>query len=66
MRRARWLILAAITIIVFAVGATYYERLARMARETPAPPTPLRAGIDASAALAICWSGADASELQSH
>jgi len=49
MRRARWLILAAITIIVFAVGATYYERLARMARETPAPPTPLRAGIDASA-----------------
>ena len=49
MRRARWLILAAITIIIFAVGSSYYGRLARMAKDAPAPPTPLRAGIDASA-----------------
>jgi lipopolysaccharide export system protein LptA len=49
MRRARWLILAAITIIILAVGSSYYGRLARMAKDTPAPPIPLRAGIDASA-----------------
>ena len=49
MRRARWLILAAIIIIVFGVGSTYYGRLARMAKDAPPPPTPLKDGIDASA-----------------
>jgi lipopolysaccharide export system protein LptA len=49
MRRARWLILAAITIIVVAVGFTYYARLARMQRDAPPVPTPLKPGIDATA-----------------
>jgi lipopolysaccharide export system protein LptA len=49
MRRARWLILATITIIVFAVGSTYYNRLARMEKDAPAPPKALRPGIDATA-----------------
>lgn len=51
MRRARWLILAAISLIVFAVGSSYYGRLARMAKEAPAPVEPLKAGIDAAARL---------------
>ncbi len=49
MRRARWLILAAITIIIVAVGSTYYGRLARMEKEAPETPKPLRPGLDAAA-----------------
>lgn len=49
MRRARWLILAAISIIVVFVGATYYARLARMAKDAPAAPKPLRTGLEATA-----------------
>ena len=49
MRRARWLILAAISIIVFAVGSSYYGRLLRMEKEAPTPPRPLKAGVDATA-----------------
>jgi lipopolysaccharide export system protein LptA len=49
MRRTRWLILAAITIIVVAVASTYYSRLARLEKEAPARPQPLRAGLDATA-----------------
>lgn len=49
MRRARWLILAAISIIVFVVGSTYYGRLLRMERDAPPPAKPLRNGIDATA-----------------
>jgi lipopolysaccharide export system protein LptA len=51
MRRARWLLLAAISLIVFAVGSTYYGRLMRMAKEAPAPVEPLKSGIDATAQL---------------
>src|ERR1039457_3165417 len=49
MRRARWLLLAAISLIVFAVGSTYYGRLMRMAKDAPAPVEPLKSGIDATA-----------------
>lgn len=49
MRRARWLILAAITIIVVVLASTYSARLARMEKEAPAAPKPLTAGIDATA-----------------
>ena len=49
MRRARWLILAAITIIVFALGSTYYARLARLAKDAPAAPKALKPGMDATA-----------------
>lgn len=49
MRRARWLILAAISIIVLAVGSTYYERLVRMRKDAPSSPQPLKAGIGATA-----------------
>lgn len=49
MRRARWLILAAITIIVFAVGSTYYGRLAVWQKDAPAAPTPLKSGVDSTA-----------------
>ena len=49
MRRARWLIVAAILIIVASVGVTYFARLAKMAKEAPAPPVPLRSGLEATA-----------------
>ncbi len=41
MRRARWLILAAISIIVFAVGSTYYKGVDRMQKDAPPPPVRL-------------------------
>ncbi len=49
MRPARWLILAAISIIVFVVAATYYGRLVSMRKDAPPPVSPLKAGIDATA-----------------
>jgi lipopolysaccharide export system protein LptA len=49
MRWGRWLILAAIVLIAFAVGATYVQRKAALARDTPPPPPPLETGIDGRA-----------------
>src|SRR6476660_5169497 len=49
MRRTRWLILAAISIIVFAVGSSYYKGLLRMRKDAPPPPKPLKLGVDATA-----------------
>jgi lipopolysaccharide export system protein LptA len=49
MRRTRWLILAAISVIIVAVGATYYGRLARMNGDKPRPPQPLRPGVNLAA-----------------
>ena len=49
MRRARWLILAAISVIIVAVGATYYGRMTRMKGETPPPPQPLKPGVNLAA-----------------
>lgn len=49
MRRGRWLILVAIVLIAFAIGATYFERKAALARNAPAPPPRLATGIDGRA-----------------
>ena len=48
MRSTRWLILAAIFIIVGAVGVTYFSRMAKIAREKPAAVNPLADGNVAS------------------
>jgi lipopolysaccharide export system protein LptA len=49
MRRAGWLILAAIIVIVFGVGATYYVRLAELAKTAvPAAKAP-QEGVDVAA-----------------
>ncbi len=49
MRRGRWLILVAIVSIAFAIGATYFERKAALARNAPLPPSKLATGIDGRA-----------------
>ena len=49
MRGTRWLILAAISLIVVALGWTYYQRLEEARSNTPAPPPKLREGVDAAA-----------------
>lgn len=49
MRRIRWLILAAISVIIVAVGATYYGRMARMRAEAPGRPELLKSGVDLAA-----------------
>src|SRR6266481_500994 len=49
MRRSRWLVLAAILGIVVFVDATYFKRKETLARDAPAPPTPLETGIDGRA-----------------
>jgi lipopolysaccharide export system protein LptA len=49
MRSTRWLILAAITAIIVAVGYTYYSRAATAAHNAPPPVIPLPSGIDATA-----------------
>lgn len=49
MRGTRWLILAAISLIVAALGWTYFQRIEEARRSTPAPPLKLREGVDASA-----------------
>jgi len=49
MRRLRWLILAAISVILVAVGATYYGRMTRMREDAPRRPEPLQSGIDLAA-----------------
>ncbi|HEV2201065.1 MAG TPA: LPS export ABC transporter periplasmic protein LptC [Bryobacteraceae bacterium] len=49
MRRGRWLILVAIVLIAIAIGATYVQRKAALARDTPAPPPRLETGVDGRA-----------------
>ncbi|MGH9665452.1 MAG: LPS export ABC transporter periplasmic protein LptC, partial [Bryobacteraceae bacterium] len=49
MRRTGWLILAAIPILVIAVGLTYFGRVAGQRQAAPAPPKPLPQGVDATA-----------------
>jgi lipopolysaccharide export system protein LptA len=49
MRPVRWLILVTISIIIVAVGATYYGRMTRMRENAPGRPEPLKSGIDLSA-----------------
>jgi lipopolysaccharide export system protein LptA len=47
MRFGRWLILAAILLIVAFVGDTYMKRKAMLDKDAPAPPAPLESGIQA-------------------
>jgi lipopolysaccharide export system protein LptA len=47
MRRTRWLFPAAILCILIFVGATYLKRKETLAKDAPAPPKPLEAGVDA-------------------
>jgi lipopolysaccharide export system protein LptA len=49
MRLSRWLILAALLVIVVFVGQTYIKRQQALARDKPAPPPPLETGIDGRA-----------------
>jgi lipopolysaccharide export system protein LptA len=49
MRRSRWLILAAILLIVTFIGATYLTRRATLAKDAPAPPPPLETGVEGRA-----------------
>jgi lipopolysaccharide export system protein LptA len=46
MRLWRWLILAAIFLIVVFVGDTYIKQKARLAKDAPSPPSPLELGLD--------------------
>src|SRR6516164_2163585 len=46
MRFGRWLILAAIFLIVAFVGDTYIKRKAKLAKDAPAPPPALELGLD--------------------
>src|SRR4051794_14645277 len=49
MRRTRWLIVAAISLILFTVGFTYYARVARLRSEAPPPAKPLKEGLEGTA-----------------
>ncbi len=49
MRRARWLLLAAILCILVSVGTTYFKRKETLASAAPPPPKPLESGIDGRA-----------------
>ncbi|MEO7143434.1 MAG: LPS export ABC transporter periplasmic protein LptC, partial [Bryobacteraceae bacterium] len=49
MRRTRWLVLAAISFLVIAVGSTYFGRVALQKKDAPRAPRPLPPGIDATA-----------------
>lgn len=49
MRRARWLILAAILVIITAVGFIYYGRLKANAKDLPPPARKLPKGIEGTA-----------------
>lgn len=49
MRRLRWLLPLAILSIAAAVGSMYWKQRARLAREAPAPPARLAAGIQGQA-----------------
>ena len=58
MRFGRWLILAAIFLIVAFVGDTYIKRKARQAKEAPAPPPALELGLDGRGEKG-CWTQND-------
>ena len=47
MRRTRWLFLAAIVAVIFAVGASYIKRKEILDREIRAHPQPLERGVEA-------------------
>ena len=49
MRRTRWLFLAAIVAVVFAVGASYIKRKEILDREIPIRPKPLETGVEGRA-----------------
>ena len=49
MRFSRWLILAAIIVIVTFVAQTYVKRKQALARSAPTPPAPLETGVDGRA-----------------
>jgi lipopolysaccharide export system protein LptA len=49
MRRSRWLILAAILLIVIAVGFTYSQRKKTLAKAVVPPPAPLESGLEGRA-----------------
>ncbi len=49
MRRTRWLILAAILLIMFAVVSTYYAGVERARRDAPPPVKPLQGGLEGTA-----------------
>ena len=49
MRRARWLLLAAILGILVSVSTTYFKRKESLASAAPAPPKPLESGIEGRA-----------------
>ncbi|HSP68820.1 MAG TPA: LPS export ABC transporter periplasmic protein LptC [Bryobacteraceae bacterium] len=45
MRRTRWLFLAAIVAVIFAVGASYIKRREILDRDIPIKPRPLETGV---------------------
>jgi lipopolysaccharide export system protein LptA len=47
MRRTRWLFLAAIVAVIFAVGASYIKRKEILDKDVPIHPKPLESGVDA-------------------
>lgn len=49
MRSIRWLLPLAIVLIVVAVGALYFDRMAEIARNAPARPDPLSSALEGRA-----------------
>ena len=49
MRHTRWLILAAIILIAFAVVSTYFAGVERARRDAPPPVKPLQGGVEGTA-----------------
>src|SRR5689334_4321782 len=49
MRRTRWLFLAAIIAIIFAVGVAYFKQRDILAKEAPVHPKPLETGVEGRA-----------------
>src|SRR5580658_8152741 len=48
MRRTRWLFLAAIPVIIFFIGGSYFKNRSLLEKDAPQPPKALDAGTDAS------------------
>ncbi len=49
MRRTRWLILAAILVVTFTVGTTYFAAVERARRDAPHAAKPLEEGVEGTA-----------------
>jgi LPS export ABC transporter protein LptC len=49
MRRTRWLFLAAIVAVIFAVGASYLKRKEILDKDVPIKPKPLANGVEGTA-----------------